>query len=147
MGGYLTLRAMVISKDIKVGVIWAGVVASYPDLMYNWRKDRPSTPPANARRWRDEWVAQFGTPEENPAFWASISANSYLQDLSGPLQLHYGTKDEEVPPAFSQTLAQQIQDVGGAVELYSYNGDNHNISKYFVMAMHRTIDFFNRYLK
>ena len=29
MGGYLTLRTMVISKDVKVGVIWAGVVASY----------------------------------------------------------------------------------------------------------------------
>jgi dipeptidyl aminopeptidase/acylaminoacyl peptidase len=28
MGGYLTLRAMVISPDIKVGVIWAGVVVS-----------------------------------------------------------------------------------------------------------------------
>ncbi len=29
MGGYLTLRAMTISPDIKAGVIWAGVVASY----------------------------------------------------------------------------------------------------------------------
>ena len=26
MGGYLTLRAMVISKEVKAGVIWAGVV-------------------------------------------------------------------------------------------------------------------------
>ncbi|WP_345320807.1 alpha/beta fold hydrolase [Candidatus Villigracilis proximus] len=38
MGGYLTLRTMVISKDVKVGVIWAGVVASYTDLLYNWRR-------------------------------------------------------------------------------------------------------------
>ena len=38
MGGYLTLRSMVITKDVKVGVIWAGVVASYPDLIYNWRR-------------------------------------------------------------------------------------------------------------
>jgi hypothetical protein len=35
IGGDLTLRAIVISKNIKVGVIWAGVVASYPDLIYN----------------------------------------------------------------------------------------------------------------
>jgi dipeptidyl aminopeptidase/acylaminoacyl peptidase len=38
LGGFLTLRAMVISKDIKAGVIWAGVVGSYPDLVYNWRR-------------------------------------------------------------------------------------------------------------
>ncbi|HXD11773.1 MAG TPA: alpha/beta fold hydrolase, partial [Anaerolineales bacterium] len=37
MGGYITLRSMVITKDIKAGVIWAGVVASYPDLLTKWR--------------------------------------------------------------------------------------------------------------
>lgn len=147
MGGYLTLRAMVIDKDIKAGVIWAGVVASYPDLMYKWRRDRPSTPPPNARRWRDVWVKQFGSPEENPAFWDSISANSYLRDLSGPIQLHHGTKDEEVPVEFSQTLQEQIQAVGGTVELYTYDGDNHNISGYFSAAMKRTVAFFDQYLK
>src|SRR5574341_1807766 len=38
MGGYITLRSMVITKDIKAGVIWAGVVASYPDLISRWRR-------------------------------------------------------------------------------------------------------------
>src|SRR5215217_4526519 len=38
MGGYITLRSMVISDDIKAGVIWAGVVASYPDLLTKWRR-------------------------------------------------------------------------------------------------------------
>ena len=124
MGGYLTLRSMVISKDIKVGVIWAGVVAAYPDLLYNW-PEGPSIPPANSRKWMDDWPAQFGSPEQNPDFWASISANSYLADLSGPLQLHYGTADEEVPPAFSETLAAQAGAAGHAVEIYVYPGDDH----------------------
>ena len=44
MGGYLTLRAMVISPDIKVGVIWAGVVGSYEDMLYNWRRSDGPTP-------------------------------------------------------------------------------------------------------
>ena len=38
MGGYITLRSMVITKDIKAGVIWGGVVASYPDLLTRWRR-------------------------------------------------------------------------------------------------------------
>jgi uncharacterized protein len=35
MGGYITLRSMVISPEVKAGVIWAGVVGSYPDLLFN----------------------------------------------------------------------------------------------------------------
>ena len=33
MGGQLTLRAMVISKDIKAGVIWGGVVSTTVSVM------------------------------------------------------------------------------------------------------------------
>ncbi len=29
---------MVVTDDIKAGVIWAGVVGSYPDILYNWRR-------------------------------------------------------------------------------------------------------------
>ncbi len=63
MGGYLTLRAMVISPDIKVGVIWAGVVASYPDLLTRWRRTIPTPIPSEStpRRWRWSWVDEFGT--------------------------------------------------------------------------------------
>ena len=52
MGGYLTLRTMVVSQDVKVGVIWAGVVASYPDLIYNWRRTGPFTPSPSSTRQR-----------------------------------------------------------------------------------------------
>ena len=65
----------------------------------------------------------------------AISSNSFLAELSGPVQLHHGTADGEVPLEFSQTLSAQIQETGGQVELYTYKGDNHNISNYFYMAM------------
>ena len=70
-----------------------------------------------------------------------------MSDLSGPLQLHHATTDESVPVEFSQTLDQQIQQVGKIVEFYTYEGDNHNISNFFSLAMTRTIEFFDRYLK
>jgi dipeptidyl aminopeptidase/acylaminoacyl peptidase len=150
MGGYLTLRAMVISADIRAGVIWAGVVASYPDLLTRWRRDSgagPTPNPAGARRWRTAWVEQFGDPLANPEFWSGISANSYLADISGALQLHHGTADETVPLEFSQTLYEQMLAAGQEVEYYTYEGDNHNLSGYFSTAMARSIDFFDRYLK
>lgn len=148
MGGYLTLRAMVISKDVKAGVIWAGVIASYPDLLYNWRRTGPTpVPNSHGVNWRSSWVNEFGAPEENPAFWNSVSATSYLGDLSGALQLHHGDADEDVPYEFSIRLAELARAQNEPVELYLYEGDNHNISNNFDIAMKRTVDFFDLILK
>jgi len=167
MGGYLTLRAMVISPDIKAGVIWSGVVGSYPEMMYNWpgairatpsptpvpgslpdsSPGSSSGPPPGSRIWRTDWIATYGTPEENPEFWDSVSATSYLADLSGPLQLHHTRADESVPPEFSIRLAERVRAAGGTADLYLYDGDDHNISNYFSTAMARTVEFFDEYLK
>lgn len=153
MGGYITLRAMVVSHDIKAGVIWAGVVASYPDLIARWTRrgaseDAPPRPTSTwHRRWRDDLISEYGAPEDNPDFWASISANSFLADLPGPVQLHHGTADTHVPIEFSETLYQQIQDAGGTVEFYTYEGDNHNISNHLTLALQRSVEFFDTYVK
>jgi uncharacterized protein len=152
MGGSITLRSMVTSKDIKAGVIWSGVVASYPDMLSNWRRrpgSIPATVPQRARRWRDDFVQQYGSPEQNPAFWASISPSSYLADLSGPLQLQATDTDEEVPVEFSRNLYQQAQaeKLPVPVAYYEYKGDNHNLSKSFNTAMQRSVAFFDKYVK
>jgi dipeptidyl aminopeptidase/acylaminoacyl peptidase len=149
MGGYITLRSMVITNDIKAGVIWAGVVGSYQDLLYNWRRGTGSSVPPTPRpsSWRFSLAEQYGPPEENPAFWISISANSYLTEISGPIQLHHGTNDTSVPLLFSENLFYQMLNAGQYVELYKYEGDNHNISNYFSTAMQRTIEFFDQFVK
>jgi uncharacterized protein len=149
MGGSVTLRAMVTVPDIKAGVIWAGVVASYPDLLDRWRR-APAGPggmPAPARGWRNDLTAQYGTPEQNPQFYDSISPNSYLKDISGPLQLHHGTADESVPVEFSDTLEKQMKDAGKSVEYFKYPGDNHNISNNLSVALQRSVAFFDKYVK
>jgi dipeptidyl aminopeptidase/acylaminoacyl peptidase len=146
MGGYITLRCMVISEDIKVGVIWAGVVGSYPDMVYNW-PEQAFEVPERANNWRTALAAIYGTPAQNPVFWDAISANSYLTDLSGPIQLHHGTGDIEVPLQFSGTLYQQMLTANIPAELFIYENDNHNLSNSFDTAMRRTIQYFDRYLK
>lgn len=152
MGGNITLRAMVVSEEIKAGVIWGGVVVSYPDMFeYWWGTDNRniSTPDPNTRRgaWRLEWTDVYGTFEENPEFWASISSNSYLEDLSGPLQLHHGTADTSVPHILSEILYNEVTAIGLPIELFLYNGDNHNISINFWTAMQHTVEFFDLHVK
>lgn len=150
MGGHITLRAMVVDPTIDAGVIWAGVVASYPDMLTNWRRSNRPTPAITQpgrRRWRDELTHLFGTPEQNKAAWDTISANAFLRDISGPLQLHHGTRDTSVPHEFSQTLAEQMEAEGKKVESYIYEGDDHNLSQSFSVSMQRSIDFFNTHVK
>ncbi len=149
MGGNITLRAMVISRDIKAGVIWGGVVGSYADMLTKWRRPQSeviATPPPG-RRWRTEFIERYGTPEENPDFWNSISPIAFVGDVSGPIQLDHSTTDEEVPIEFSESLNQALLNAGKTVEFYQYPGDDHNIANNFSLAMHRSIEFFDQYVK
>jgi uncharacterized protein len=162
MGGYITLRSMVITDTIKAGVIWSGVVGPYPNLF-----QRPTATPTpegaapetvtpeptrigmsefNGRGLR-ELIKTYGTAEENPAFWDSLSSTAFVGDISGPLQLHHGLADTEVPLAASEYLYQAMQAAGKPVEMYTYPGNDHNLSQSFGLAMQRTIEFFDKYVK
>lgn len=167
MGGQITLRAMVVSEDIKAGVIWGGVVVSYPDIIARWDFTRnPDFPPEmieslaampqssagnwllNFSGWVNDFTTQYGNPDENPTFWGTISPNSYLEELSGPIQLHHSTADQMVPVAWSETLVAELQAVGdSSYEFYAYPDDNHNIAVNYGTAMQRTVDFFDTYVK
>lgn len=100
-----------------------------------------------SRSWRTNLVREFGEPEENPEFWDSISATSYLSEISGPLQLHHGKADHSVPPAFSIKLNDLMQKAGQVSELYTYPGDDHDISSNLSLALSRSVAFFDKYLK
>lgn len=152
MGGHIVLESMVVNKEIKAGVIWAGVVGSYEDLFERWRRRSQPTPtvtPEYSRRgsWRQELNDQYGGPSDNPEFWQSLSATSYIKDLSGPIQLHHGEADSSVPVDFSRDLYALIASNGGKAELYTYPGDDHNISGNLNLALNRSVVFFDRYLK
>lgn len=155
MGGQITLRAMVVDEKIKAGVIWAGVVPPYPDIIKRWyRLDLVHAVNEEARSWisvfsswYEETSAQYGTTEENPEFWASVSPNAYLADISGPIQLHHGREDAVVPLAWSEILSWELKELRIPYEFFVYDNDDHNISLHFTAAMDRTIKFFDRCVK
>ena len=76
-----------------------------------------------------------------------MAPTSFLTDLSGPVQLHHGTADERVPLLYSQDLKQRIEQADKTVELYEYQGADHNLSQSFGTAMARSVTFFDKYLK
>ncbi|QQG47955.1 MAG: alpha/beta hydrolase [Candidatus Woesebacteria bacterium] len=153
MGGNITLRNIAVNtSDIKVAVIWGGVVGTYDDLMNNWQRKvpyRPSPRELSLRnRSRSNLINKYGSLSENPDFWHSIDPNYYLSDITTPVQLHAGLSDEEVPYLFSQGLYDRFKALNKTVEFYTYSGADHNISgASFNVAMERSLAFFDKYLK
>jgi uncharacterized protein len=144
MGGYLTLRSLVIDKRVKVGVIWAGVVAPQADLFGRWNRTGSIPPQALSRR--QQFIKKYGSSTENPTLYRQLSANSYLNGI-GPVQIHHGLADIVVPVAFSRTLASNLRAAKQTYSSYEYAGNDHNLSQSFSLAMRRSVAFFDRYLK
>jgi fermentation-respiration switch protein FrsA (DUF1100 family) len=151
MGGNITLRVSEISPDIKVAVIWGGVVGSYNDIIYNWA-DKVSYKPAP----EDLYLRNLGlsallaaeeNPTQNPTFWNSIDPTFNLNYVKAPFQIHVGLADPQVPPSFSKSLYDKLVSSKKTAEYYEYPGANHDINQSFSLAMQRTIQFFDKYLK
>jgi len=141
-----------LRRRIKAAVIWGGVVGTYNDLMNNWQRKvryQPSTRELSQRNnYRKTLTDRYGTPDSNSVFWNSIDPTHFLTDVTTPIQLHTGGNDEEVPVTFSVNLKDRLEKAGKYAEYYNYPGGDHNISSpNFELAMQRSIDFFNKYLK
>lgn len=152
MGGHITLRSMVVNPEIKAGVIWAGVVASYEDMYKNWRRSSSWSPSPREikthRPNRQEFVDRFGEPEDDNSFWRSISPVFFTSGLDRPISFHHGIKDDSVPWEFSKNIYNKLKSEGKETEYFEYPGGDHNLSGVsFSLAMKRSNQFFDRHLK
>ncbi len=152
MGGTITQRALVINPDIKAAVIWGGVVGSYEDIYREWwskrRQPNPTNPAMNSNRsTRQSFIDDYGEPNLASPFWNSISATSYLSLQKAPVSLHHGYSDETVPYQLSQLYYNALKKAGIESEIFFYEGNDHNISQSFNLAIDRSVNFFDKYLK
>lgn len=152
MGGSITLRSMVVKDDVKAGVIWAGVVASYQDMAENWHRRSTWQPTQREqvfrRPGRQELIEKYGDFSANPDFWKQISPIFFVSDISGPLQIHHGAADTDVPVLFSQRLSEAMLAAGKTAEYFTYPNGDHNLSSPdFETAITRSLEFFDKYLK
>jgi uncharacterized protein len=121
-------------------------------VMQRWVErwsNRPTPTPrpgADVDDWDSE-LFRLDRVDENRAFWDAIDPFAYLEEISGPVQIHHGTADDSVPVEYSEILHVSLEEAGQRSELYLYPGDNHNISRNFGIAAQRSVAFFDRYLK
>jgi fermentation-respiration switch protein FrsA (DUF1100 family) len=155
MAGNLVLRAMLIEPDIQAGVIWAGAVYSYDDLMAYGIDDNTYRPPAtpesqdepDPRRNRRAIFETYGRPDTQVDYWKAVSLSENIGSLNNPLQLHHAEDDTVVTVGYAYDLTGVLQENNKVYEFYIYEGGGHNlISPYFEQAMQRTVAFFQENL-
>jgi dipeptidyl aminopeptidase/acylaminoacyl peptidase len=81
-----------------------------------------------------------------------ISPIYYLDQVTAPFQIHYGTEDGKslagTPPEWSVKLTQELRDAGKYAEMYQYEGERHSfIGQPWFDFMIRVLRFFDEYVK
>jgi uncharacterized protein len=139
-GGSISERIMVISRDVRATVIWAGVSADATDA-WLYLRDWLHRPEAQVR-------AQYGHPDELSDLYRRMSSRGYLADVVGPVQIHHGTADTSVPYQHGVQLDRRLTEAGRPHELFTYPGAPHNwVGPTWDTAIARTLAFFDAQLR
>jgi uncharacterized protein len=164
MGGGVTMKALTIDERIKAAVLYSPVSADFVDIIDRWG------PGCFGDIIQGELVAGCNSsdviPDDLPremqnAYWFAasdedtlkeISPFYHLDDVTAPIQIHYGTEDGKflngTPPQWSVKLTQGLRDAGKQAEMYQYEGEGHSfIGQPWFDFMTRVLRFFDRNLR
>jgi dipeptidyl aminopeptidase/acylaminoacyl peptidase len=160
MSGNLVLRSMLINKEIKAGVIWAGAVYSYADFAkyriqdnsYSPIQTQPGTlindPNRDTSQNTSKLRENYQETDFNNQYWSEVSLTKNIKYLEMPLQIHHAINDSVVNIGYSRDLAKILKENNKNFEFYEYDYGNHNIEGgSFNQAMDRTVKFFKNNLK
>jgi dipeptidyl aminopeptidase/acylaminoacyl peptidase len=160
MSGNLVLRSMLINKEIKAGVIWAGAVYSYADFAkyriqdnsYSPIQTQPGTlindPNRDTSQNTSKLRENYQETDFNNQYWSEVSLTKNIKYLEMPLQIHHAINDSVVNIGYSRDLAEILKENNKNFEFYEYDYGNHNIEGgSFNLAMDRTVKFFKNNLK
>jgi uncharacterized protein len=151
MGGNVTLHELVITHDFKAAELMAGVVGNETALVHWW--DHRFAVRSIVGNDLDTYYIfkqmqkDHGTPGSNPIYWNAIDPTQFVDFINAPVQIQYGTADEDVPTDFSASLSASLQHAGKTVAYHVYSGADHNLAPDTATAMAVVVKFFDKYLK
>jgi dipeptidyl aminopeptidase/acylaminoacyl peptidase len=164
MGGGVTIKALTIDARIKAAILYSPVSADDADIIGRWGmgcfgdiaegekivgcNSSDVIPEDLPRNLQDAY--RFAASDADTL--KKISPFYHLDDVTAPLQIHYGTEDGKIisgtPPQWSVKLTQGLRDAGKEVELLQYEGEGHSfIGQPWFDFMTRTLRFFDEHVK
>ena len=155
-GGGIALNTLVARPElVKACVLYASTSMNAWDNFERWSLGRgarrtrrvPDARMRENRRRAEEILTRYGSPETNPEFWAGMSAETYLKNISAPIVIFHGTSDDSVPIEWSDKLSAALKKEGKTVLYYKLPGEKHEFVKEWPIFMKRSVEFFDKYLK
>ena len=142
MGGGVTIKVLTIDSRVDAAVLYSTVSADHADIIDRWGNGCfgdivqgeqawgcnssdvvPVELPANLQ-------SAYRFAAEDADLLREVSPIFYLQYITAPIQIHYGTKDgwefAGTPPDWSKKLYESLRGLNKEVELLGYDGEGHS---------------------
>jgi dipeptidyl aminopeptidase/acylaminoacyl peptidase len=119
-------------------VFYAPTSADYADNFNRWGRV--------AADFANEVSQTYGLPEDNPDFWANISAINFFDQVTEPVLIHHGTLDDSCEIDWSRKATKELRAKGKDVTFNEYVGEYHAFYRDWTLSMQRTVDFLEKNL-
>lgn len=134
MGGGVAFQALVIRPGVyDAAITYAATSSDTVDNFNKWQRDG-----AQGRK----IIAQYGTPEKEPAFWRTMSARNYFSRVTEPILMFHGTNDESCDISWARATDAALTRAGKDATLVEYKGAGH----YFYGPWNDSIKKVDRFL-
>lgn len=133
MGGGITTRVITVSDDVDAAVLYGAMSA---DEKRNFEA---------ILRWSDgeRGIEELSIPDQD---LGRISPNNYLERIQASISIHHGGRDELVPLEWSLEMCDRLQEIGKAVECFTYDGQPHTLyGESEELFNRRVIAFYDRH--
>lgn len=138
-GGQITLSVLEISGRAYPTVLWAPVTLKFPDSFMQFTDDLLDKG-AYLKHQLDIFHERYVDEE--------YSIDAHLDRIQATVQVHQGTADDAVPPAWSDAFVRKMKAIDRAIEYFTYVSEDHNFSKgAWGKVVERDVAFFEKNLK
>jgi uncharacterized protein len=140
MGGGVTQNVLVAYPGlVDAAVIYASVSSDFVDNLEQFTEpNRPDELQA--------YYERFGTPRENPDFYAGLSSRTYYDRITEPVLSLHGEVDDTCPPRWARASDRLMKRAGVDSELVFYEGEGHTFYGAWERSIRRSVRFFKRQL-
>jgi dipeptidyl aminopeptidase/acylaminoacyl peptidase len=164
MGGGVTMKVLTIHPEIKAAILYSTVSADDADIIDRWGPGCIGDIAAGERLYGCNssdilpldlppgLVQAYKDTAYNPELIQRVAAFHHLDDVTAPVQIHYGTEDGEfisgTPPEWSRKAYTAFIVAGKQAELFAYEGEGHSfLADQWWAFMERCVRFFDTYVK
>ena len=139
MGGGVAFQALVIKPGVyDAAITYAATSSNTADNFNRWQRFDTSL----GRR----VIAEYGSPEQEPAFWQTMSARTYFSRITEPILMFHGTRDESCDIAWARATDAALTRAGKDATLIEYKGAGHYMYGPWYDSIKRVDRFLTKHL-